>query len=123
MADYAIVIMSNADTPEGRGKMAHAMKLARGLNEAGESVEVHFAGIGVQWLTAFAEQSHPFTTNYNESFEAIRPLIKSTCDFCTRVRFKAQAGADALGIELVGGERKHNLLVDVATSGAKVITF
>ena len=120
---HIIVVLSPEDTPEGRGRILHALVTAQGLAEAGEEVEVHFDGIGVTVLTAFMERDNRFTENYGPLFDSIRPLIAGACDFCTRRRFEASEAAAAFDVPMLGGEDKHHSLASLLAAGASVTTF
>jgi hypothetical protein len=120
---HAVVVISPEDTPEGRGRILHALVTAQGLSEAGEEVEVHFDGIGVTALTAFMERDNRFTESYGPLFDSIRPLITGACDFCTRRRFEASEAAEAFDVPLLGGEDQHHSLASLLMAGATVTTF
>jgi len=120
---HAVVVLSPEDTPEGRGRILHALATARGLAEAGEEVEVHFDGIGVTVLTAFMERDNRFTKNYGPLFDSIRPLITGACDFCTRRRFEASPAADEFEVPMLGGEDQHHSLAELLMAGKTVTTF
>ena len=120
---YALVMMSNSDYPEGRGRMVHVLQAALDLVEAGHEVKIHFHGAGVNWLTAFHERGDKFTQNYGPKFDAVKEHIAGTCQFCTEVRFDAAAGAKALGVPVVGGEGNHASLADIVADGSQILTF
>ena len=123
MAKHAIVVLAPEETPEGRGRILHALTTARDLADTGADVEVYFDGIGVTCLTAFHVRDNPFTRNYAGLFDAVRPLIAGACDFCTRRRFDAVEGAEALGVAIVGGEDQHHSLAPLLAAGYELHTF
>jgi hypothetical protein len=120
---HAVVILAPEVTPEGRGRILHAFYTARDLAQQGVTVEIYLDGIGVTILTAFAEPDNTFTTNYTPLFNEIRPLIRGTCDFCSRKRFDASAGAEALGVPFKGGDGEHHTLAPLIQDGYQVHTF
>lgn len=120
---HAVVVLAPEETPEGRGRILHAFVTARDLAAAGATVEVYLKGIGVTLLPALAAPDNPFTTNYTPLFEQVRPLIKGTCSFCTRNRFDSTGGAEALGIEILGGDGQHHSLAPLLLDGYEVHTF
>lgn len=120
---HAIVVLAPEDTPEGRGRILHALVTAQGLSKAGENVEVYFDGIGVTVLTAFMERNNRFTENYGPLFDSILPLIAGACDFCTRRRFEATEAAAAFGVPTLGGEDQHHSLAPLLAAGTSVTTF
>ena len=120
---HAIVILAPEETPEGRGRILHALTTARDLASANADVEIYFDGIGVTCLTAFHVRDNQFTQNYSGLFESIRPLIRGTCDFCTRRRFDAAEAAAALDVAIVGGEDQHHSLASLILNGCQIHTF
>ena len=122
-SSHAVIVMADEATPEGRGRIIHALTTARDLASAGEHVEVYFDGIGVTSLTAFVARDNPFTENYGELFDSIRPLISGACDFCTRRRFDAAGAAEALGVAIVGGHDAHHSLAPLALDHYRIHIF
>jgi len=125
MAKYALVVMSEQgeDHPGGQGRMLHAMSAAKAFKESGDEVSIWFHGIGVGWLTAFAEANDRYTQHYGELFTEVSDLIGGACDFCTTRRFDAAEGAQKLGVPIVGGDGEHHTVADLAAAGNTVITF
>jgi predicted peroxiredoxin len=120
---HAIVIMAPEETPEGRGRIIHALHTARDLAANNEDVGVFFEGIGVTCLTAFAERANPFTENYGPLFDEVKPLVRGACDFCARRRFNAADAANSLDIDLIGGVDQHHSLADLIAESWVVTTF
>ena len=52
--------LTNSETPDGRGRMVHAMTTAQELRDAGQEVKILFEGQGVTWIEAFHTKEHPF---------------------------------------------------------------
>lgn len=125
MAKYALVVMSEQgeEHPGGQGRMVHALSAAKAFKDAGEEVTIWFHGIGVGWLTAFAQADDRFTQNYGPLFAEVSDLIGGACDFCTTRRFDAGAGAGQLGVATVGGDGQHHTVADLAAAGYSIITF
>ena len=123
MAHHAIVVLAPEDTPEGRGRILHALHTAQHLSKAGERVEIYFDGIGVTVPDAFLERSNRFTENYGPLFDSLKPSFAGACDFCARVRFEATEGTAAYEMPLLGGEGKHHSLAGLLQQGATVTTF
>lgn len=125
MAKYALVVMSEQgeEHPGGQGRMLHAMSAAKTFKDAGEEVAIWFHGIGVGWLTAFAQADDAFTKHYGPLFAEVSDLIAGTCDFCTTRRFDAREGAEQLGVDVVGGDGQHHTVADLAAAGYTVMTF
>ena len=123
MEKYALIVMGSSDTPEGRGRMVHAMTAARELVDAGEDVKLLFEGIGVTWLTAFDQREHPFTQNYGGLFDSLKEHIHGACHFCTTGRFDAGDAVKALDIPLLGEEGGHYSFGSLVKEGFQIITF
>ena len=125
MAKYALVVMSEhgEEHPGGQGRMLHAMSAAKAFKSNGDDVSIWFHGIGVRWLTAFADNIDRFTENYRPLFDEVSDLIGGTCDFCTTRRFDAAESATTLGVPIVGGDGDHHTVADLASEGNTIIMF
>ncbi|KAA3647148.1 MAG: hypothetical protein DWQ07_06525 [Chloroflexi bacterium] len=123
MAKTAIIVLAASDTPEGRGRMVHAIHAARELKTAGEEIKMLFEGIGVTWLDAFHKADHPFTQNYGSVFEEIKDTIEGACNFCTTGRFEVGDAVETLGIPLLGPEGGHYSLGNLVANGYQIVTF
>lgn len=117
---YAVILMAPEETPDGRGRLLHALTTARDLKAAGANVEFYFDGVGVECINAFHSKANPFSEHYVKLFDQVKPFSKA-CGVCSR-HFKADAAADALGIEMVGTE-EHRSLARFILDGYEVITF
>ena len=123
MQKIAIVVMSASDTPEGRGRMVHALYNANAFKDAGDEVKIIFDGIGVTWLGEFAKRDHPFTKNYGPKFDAVKDKILGACNFCSNVRFEVGDTVKELGIDFLGEDGSHHSLRDLIADGFQIITF
>lgn len=123
MSKVAIVVSAASDTPEGRGRMVHAMYSARELKEAGDEVKLIFDGIGVTWLEAFARREDQFTQHYGETFDAVKDTIMGACNFCAMVRFDIKDTIKSEGYPLLGQEDGHHGFRDLITDGYQIITL
>ena len=125
MAKYALVVMSEQgeEHPGGQGRMVHALSAAKGFKDAGVDVTIWFHGIGVGWLTAFADANDRFTQNYGPLFAEVSDVMAGTCNFCTTLRFDATGGAERFGVPIVGEGGQHHSVADLAIAGYSVITF
>ena len=125
MAKYALVVTAEHgdEHPGGQGRMLHAMNAAKAFRDNGDEVSLWFHGIGVGWLTAFAEGKDGYTQNYRPLFDDISDLIGGACDFCMTRRFDAAQAATQLGVPLVGGDGEHHTVADLAIAGNTVMTF
>jgi len=123
MSKIAIIVFAASDTPEGRGRMVHALQATRELKAAGIEVKMIFEGTGVTWLDAFHKAEHPFTQNYGPIFEEVRDTIEGACNFCTTGRFEVGDAVGALGLPLLGPEGGHYSLGNLIAEGYQIVTF
>ena len=123
MSKVAIVVFAASDTPEGRGRMVHAMYSAREFKEAGDEVKLIFDGIGVTWLDAFAKRDDQFTQHYGETFDAVKDTIMGACNFCAMVRFDIKDTVKSEGYTLLGEEGGHHSFRDLIADGYQIITL
>ena len=122
MQKVAIVVLTNSDSPEGRGRMVHALHLANDLKEANDDIKLVFEGIGVTWLDAFAKRDHPFTENYGPLFDAVEDKILGACNFCS-TRFDVRETVQSKGYNFLGDEGKHHRTRDLIAAGYQIINF
>ena len=98
-----ILVMTEHQTAENRGRMAHALNMASALKEAGVEFRMVFAGKSVEWLPQFLNEDraseHPFVGNYADHFDRVRDHVQS-CNFCNK-RFDTYDAFRYLTIEPV----------------------
>ena len=120
-----VLCLTEHQTPENRGRMAHALNLASQLHDAGVEYRVVFAGKSVEWLPQLLnpnrEEEHPFVRNYGDHFDKIRGNVHS-CNFCNK-RFKTYEAVEAGGVPILGEGNKHMDQTWMATEGWNVISF
>jgi hypothetical protein len=123
MSKIAIIVLADSETPEGRGRMAHAMTTAKELRDSDNEVRLLFEGIGVTWLKAFHLAEHPFVQNYAPLFEEVKDNIMGACHFCTAGRFDVAEHVEALNIPLLTEESTHFSVGSLVNEGYQIITF
>jgi len=123
MKKVAIVILTDSDTPEGRGRMVHALYTANELKAAQDDLKIVFDGIGVKWLEAFAKRDHPFTQHYGPIFDAVQDKIYGACNFCSKERFNVGDSVQEHGYSFLGQDGKHHGLRELIVDGYQIITF
>lgn len=123
MNKIAIVVLADSDVPEGRGRMAHALQLAKAAQDGGQDVTLVFEGIGVKWLEAFHKRDHPFTQNYGPVFDAVKDNVRGACDFCSKTRFGVGDALAEAGFTFLGGEGQHYTMKELLDEGRQIITF
>lgn len=123
MAKYLISIISASDTPEGRGKMTHALHTGRDIIANGGEIKFVYQGLGVTWLQEFNKREHPFTQHYWGIFEEMREHIMGACNFCTNGRFKVGDDVKAMDVAIVGEDGEHFAVGDMLAQGYQLLTF
>ncbi|MCO4772268.1 MAG: hypothetical protein KDA24_19700 [Deltaproteobacteria bacterium] len=120
----AILILTEHQTPENRGRMAHALNLAGDAKRAGLDLRVIFAGKSVEWLPQFLdpnrEEAHPFVKHYGHRFDDIRDHV-ITCNFCN-IRFKTMDAVQG-HVPVHGEGSAHMDQTWLLTEGWNVITI
>lgn len=119
MTKVALVIMTDSDMAEGRGRMIHALYTANECKNAGDDLKIIFDGIGVKWLDAFAKRDHPFTQNYGALFDALKDEIHGACNFCSQVRFEVGDSVQDQGYSFLGEDGNHHGLRDESPKAIK----
>lgn len=121
----AVVLFMEHQRPADRGRMAHALHLARDLKRAGVDLKVVFAGKSVEWLPQLTNpnraEQHPFVNNYGNVFDEIRPHVEA-CNFCT-IRFDTAEAIREAEIPISGEGRDHMELGRYVLDGYRVITI
>ena len=123
MTKYAILVTSASDTPEGRGKMIHALLTGRDIIANGSEVKYLYQGIGVTWLKEFNIREHPFTTHYGHVFDEMKEHIMGACNFCSNGRFEVGDHVREMGIDFVGEEGDHFAVGDLVSQGYQLLSF
>jgi len=125
MKKVAIVTHMEHASPVDRGRMAHALHLARDLKEGGAQIKLIFAGKSVDWLAQLTnpnrEEEHPFVRAYGNVFDSVREDSEA-CNFCC-IRFDATEAATAGDIPIRGEGKDHMKLGDYVLDGWEIITF
>ena len=122
MHKVVVAILNPGKAPADNGRTIHALKLAKGLKEAGAEVVLVFEGEGVSWLPRFlnrGEDSHPFVKNYGSVFDEVRPLVRA-CNMCCK-RFNVYEQVQAAGIPIDGEGRDHIDIARYVIDGYQVI--
>lgn len=122
MMKVAIIVLTDSDSPEGRGRLVHAMTAAKELFEAGHEVKILFEGAGVNWFAVFHKNEY-FMQRYGPTFEGIKSLIFGACNFCAIERFGVGEAVSALGIDLLGDDGQHFSVGNLVTEGFQIITY
>ncbi|MCO4746262.1 MAG: DsrE family protein [Proteobacteria bacterium] len=125
MKKVAIVTHMEHASPADRGRMAHALHLARDLKDGGAEVKLVFGGKSVDWLAQLTnperDKEHPFVRAYGNVFDAVRDHAEA-CNFCC-IRFDATESVQAAGIPIRGEGKDHMNLAAYVLDGWELITF
>lgn len=123
MNKYVVMVMGESDTPEGRGRMVHAMKAVNDLKASGAEVKMVFAGIGVTWMSEIHKMEHPFVQHYQPLWESVKEDVVGVCNFCATGRFKTGDETEALGFGFLGDEGQHLNISELISDGSQLLTF
>lgn len=123
MSRVAIVVLTDSETPEGRGRVLHALYAAKELQDAGQEVKIVFEGAGVTWLSHFHKREDRFTQAFAELFDEVRGAILGASNYAASKRFAAADDAAALGVPLLGSEGGHFSVGTLVQEGYQVITY
>lgn len=125
MKKVAIVTHMEHESPADRGRMAHALHLARDLKAGGTQIKLIFAGKSVDWLAQLTDpnraEQHPFVKAYGNVFDAVRDDVEA-CNFCC-IRFNATDKVKAAEVHINGDGKDHMNLATYVLNDWEVITF
>jgi hypothetical protein len=117
-----VAILNPGESPADNGRTIHALKLAKGLKDAGAELVVVFEGKGVTWLPRFlnqGEDSHPFVKHYGGIFDEIRPFVRA-CNMCCK-RFNVLEQVQESDIPVDGEGSEHIDIAHYVLNGYQVI--
>ncbi len=89
----AVIILSDPKpgTEEALGRFRNALVVARDSRDAGDQVEIAFAGSGTRWPAVASQLGHPANAQYN----AVRDLVKGVSRSCAVVHGADKSAPDA----------------------------
>lgn len=115
-------VFNPGQSPADNGRMVHALKLTKGLLDAGAEVELVFEGKAVTWLPRLlnrTEDSHPFDKHYGPVFDAVRSCVRA-CNMCSK-RFDVYEAVQEAGIPISGEGQEHIDIAAYVLEGYQVI--
>jgi|GEM_PF-1047950 len=125
MKKVAIMTHHPHETPEDRGRMAHALHMTRDVVEAGADAQLIFCGRSVEWLPQLTnperDQEHKFVQHYGNVFDAVRDHARA-CNFCC-IRFGVRDRVEQAGVPILGGGRDHMNLGEYALGDWKIVSL
>lgn len=122
---HAILVLAESDNPAARGRMVHALHLARELRDAGCTVKLVLGGQGVTWAGFFTaerakgDDAHPYARKYGHLFHDADVVV---CNMCAR-RFDVHDAVCAAGFAVDGEGQEHLRLGALVAEGYQVTTF
>jgi len=114
----AIVILANAESLEGMGRVANALVLAKELKESGATSRVIFDGAGSQWIGVLSNTEHPL----HGLFGAVRDRITGACGYCTHA-FRQDAQVSAAEVSLLDEFDGHPSIAKLVREGFQIVTY
>ena len=94
---HAIILLSDPKGgEEALGRAFNALAFAADAEQAGDEVQVLFAGAGTRWPAELTKLGHPAAKLY----QAVRPLVKGAYCGCSEV-FGAKKEVEACGVPLL----------------------
>lgn len=94
---HAVVILSDPKGgEEALGRAFNALAFAADAHQAGDEVQVLFAGAGTRWPAELTRLGHPAAKLY----QSVRPLVKGASCGCSEV-FGAKQELEACGVPLL----------------------
>lgn len=99
---HAIIVLSDPKGgEEALGRVFNALAFAAEAEQAGDEVQVLFAGAGTRWPAELTRLGHPAAPLY----QAVRPLVIGASCGCSEV-FGARQEVETCGLPLL---REHRL--------------
>lgn len=116
--NIAIVILADAESMEGLGRVVNALMSAREFSEAGDDVRVVFDGAGVKSASALAAPDH----DYHDLLEHVRQHVVGVCQYCADA-FGVMDKVQASELPLANEYRDHPSFRNLLQEGYQVLTF
>lgn len=114
----AIVILADAESMEGLGRVVNALMSAREFSEAEDDVRVVFDGAGVKSASALARPDH----KYHDLLEHVRRHVSGVCRYCADA-FGVMDKVQANDLPLADEYRDHPSFRSLLREGYQVLTF
>ncbi len=118
MLKAAIVLLADAETPEGTGRMANALTTVKEFKDAGDDAVLLFDGAGTRWVPQLADESN----KYHGMLQDIRDQVQGACVYCARA-YGVKDAIEQAGIPLLDEYRGHPSVRDLMADGRQVVTF
>jgi hypothetical protein len=117
----AIVILSDPKTgsEEALGRVFNALAAAHDFKQAGETVQVLFAGTGTRWPAELNKTSHPA----NGLYRAVRETIAGVSCACTEVFGADDQGLARITTNAVPGTPGLPSLRGLREQGFQILVF
>jgi hypothetical protein len=114
MAKVAVLVLSDADTREGLGRVVNAMIATKEFKDAEDEVRLVFDGAGTKWVGELAKPDH----RYHEPFEAVRGQIAGACGYCAQA-YGAEQDVHREQIALLEEYEHHPSLRRLVADGSR----
>ncbi len=117
----AIIVLSdpNANAEEALGRVFNALSVAHEYKQAGETVQLLFAGAGTRWPAALNKSSHPANALYKQVLDTV---VGVSCG-CADVFGADDQGLARITTNAVPGTTGLPSLLSLQREGYQVLTF
>lgn len=117
----AIIVLSDpkAGTEEALGRVFNAMTVAHEYKQAGETVQLLFAGTGTRWPALLNKSGHPLYALYKAVLDTV---VGVSCG-CTDVFGADDQGLARITANAVPGTSGMPSLLALQREGFQVLTF
>ena len=117
MNKLAIVIYTDVEGPESKGRVMNALETAKEFKENGDPFTLIFDGAGTKWIPILEEKSHDFHTLYR----TVRPDTK-VCDYCAEV-YDVHDQVTESDVDIIAEYDGHPSIRNLVKDGYEVITI
>lgn len=117
----AIIVLSDpkAGSEEALGRVFNALATAHELKQAGETVQVIFAGAGTRWPAVLNQPSHPVSGLYRLVFDTV---VGVSCG-CATVFGADDQGLARLSASAIPGTTGLPSLLALQREGFQILNF
>jgi len=118
MSKVVVVVLTDTETHESRGRVVNALEFAKELRKNDDEVAIIFDGAGTKWIPELEDEQN----NTHPLYEAIKRDIVGACKFCAKA-FGVINEIRESNVSLLNDYDQHPSLRNYIVEGYQIVTF